>query len=128
MIIWKSYPITPVPKPRQTRSDRWKKRPCVMRYRAFADKCKLLIGVDGLKTGDHVRFWLPMPKSWSAQERADACGEPHEGKPDLDNMLKALMDALVKKDEKISCFGGVVKRWAPTGSGRIDIGRESEGV
>jgi len=36
----KEYKITPVPKPRQTRSDKWKQRPCVMRYRAFADEVR----------------------------------------------------------------------------------------
>lgn len=35
------YPITPVPKPRQVHSDKWMKRPPVLRYRAFCDECRL---------------------------------------------------------------------------------------
>lgn len=35
------YIITPVPKPRQTQADKWKQRPAVMRYRAFADEAPL---------------------------------------------------------------------------------------
>ena len=35
------YPITPVPKPRMTRRDRWAKRPCVLRYWAFKDEVRL---------------------------------------------------------------------------------------
>ena len=37
------YDITPCPKPRQTQSDKWKKRPPVLRYRAFADEVRLKI-------------------------------------------------------------------------------------
>jgi hypothetical protein len=33
--------LKPVPKPRQTRSDKWKQRPCVMAYRTFADELRL---------------------------------------------------------------------------------------
>ena len=36
--------ITPVAKPRQTRSDVWKKRPCVVKYRQFADDLREAIG------------------------------------------------------------------------------------
>lgn len=34
----KIYDITPIGKPRMTRADKWKQRPPVMRYRAFAMK------------------------------------------------------------------------------------------
>ena len=34
------YHITPVPKPRMTQADRWRKRPCVVRYFAFCDECQ----------------------------------------------------------------------------------------
>ena len=37
-MIWLKYDITPVPKPRQTQRDKWKRRDVVMRYRAFADE------------------------------------------------------------------------------------------
>ena len=30
-------PVTPVSKPRMTQRDKWKKRPCVLRYRAYCD-------------------------------------------------------------------------------------------
>ena len=56
--------ITPVPKPRQTRSDKWRTRPPVMRYRAFADEIRLRIGSIDLN-GYAITFGMPMPKSWS---------------------------------------------------------------
>jgi hypothetical protein len=35
------YIITPVGKPRMTRSDKWKQRPPVIRYRMFCDEARL---------------------------------------------------------------------------------------
>ena len=59
-----SYDITPVPAPRMTRSDRWKKRPCVLRYFAFRDEVKAhKISVEPF--GAHVKFYMPMPNRTS---------------------------------------------------------------
>ena len=70
------YNITPVAKPRMTRSDKWKKRPCVMRYWEFCDK------VQGnnirIKSGDRIIFHVPMPKSWSKRKRDEMNGSPHK--------------------------------------------------
>jgi Holliday junction resolvase RusA-like endonuclease len=89
--------ITPVTKPRQTRADKWKQRPCVMRYRAFADAVRQ-VGVEIKVSGEHVEFHLPMPKSWSKKKHAEMLGKPHQQTPDVDNLLKALMDAVHKDD------------------------------
>ncbi len=78
----------PVPKPRQTRSDKWKERPCVMRYRAFADEVRAARAT--VKNGDSITFILPT----NVRKRH---GQPHEMRPDLDNLLKALMDAVLKE-------------------------------
>jgi len=91
------YDITPVPKPRQTQSDKWKKRPCVMRYRAFADECRLK-KVNIHDMGDTVTFWMPMPKSWSKKKKEEMDQTPHQQRPDIDNLTKALLDALFKED------------------------------
>ena len=63
----REYLITPVTKPRQTRSDVWKKRKPVMKYRAFADEVranKVIIPSGGC----HVTFIIPMPKSYSKKK------------------------------------------------------------
>lgn len=93
------YDITPVPKPRQTKSDKYKKRPPVLRYRAFADECKL----KSVKVYERteVDFYMPMPKSWSKKKRAAMDGQPHQSKPDIDNLVKALFDAVCKDDSHI---------------------------
>lgn len=42
-----------------------------------------------------------MPNSWSAKRKAEFNGKPHQQKPDIDNYLKALMDALCATDEYV---------------------------
>ncbi len=106
------YPITPVPKPRQTQSDRWKVRPCVARYRAFADECR----VRGVMIDDSVkvRFGISMPTSWSKRKRESMDGQPHQQRPDIDNLLKALMDAILP-DDAFVWFVWAQKVWANEG-------------
>ena len=108
------YPITPVPKPRQTRADVWKRRPAVMRYRAFADEVRLH-KVKLIEYGESVIFHMPMPKSWSTKKKADHVGRPHRQKPDLDNICKALLDALFDEDSHIWNIT-VTKQWAYEGA------------
>lgn len=110
--------ISPVAKPRQTRSDKWKQRPAVMAYRAFADKLralakrkKLTLPADGMD----IYFYLPMPDSWSAKKKLKMNHTPHQQKPDLDNLVKALFDALCEDDCHIWRLSRVEKRWAKAG-------------
>lgn len=116
----KSYPIAAIGKVRMSQRDKWAKRPVVMRYRAYHDKVRAY-GVD-LQEGDSVTFWLPMPESWSKRKRAECDGHLHRQKPDIDNLLGGLMDAVFEDDKALACIGRIEKRWT-SGSGRIDIER-----
>ena len=114
----KIYDITPIGKPRMTRADKWKQRPPVMRYRAFCDEVRLR-KLTMPESGSHVTFVLPMPPSWSKKKRAEFAGKPHQAKPDCDNMLKALMDAIYENDAHIwDCR--ITKVWGE--KGQIIIG------
>jgi len=42
-----------------------------------------------------------MPKSWSKKKKLEMVGRPHKQKPDLDNLLKALLDAVFDEDCEI---------------------------
>lgn len=115
-------PITPTPKPRMTRRDKWQKRPAVMRYRAFCDELR-----------DHMRpahldnwltFHIPMPASWSQKKRAAMAGRRHQQKPDIDNLVKAVFDALLKDDSGVSEIHAR-KLWASTGA--IETGKWTAG-
>lgn len=107
------YDITPVPKPRMTQRDKWVKRPPVLRYRAFAEECRLR-GVTLPECGYHVTFVLPMPASWSTKKRAAMNGKPHQQKPDKDNLEKALLDAVFQDDCRV-WDGRVTKIWGQAG-------------
>lgn len=92
--------IIPVSKPRQTRSDVWKERPAVMRYRAFADELRLKYRGD-LPEQVTLVFRLPMPQSWSKRKQEVYRLQPHKQKPDIDNLVKAVLDALCEDDSHI---------------------------
>lgn len=110
------YPITPVPKPRMTRRDRWgtNKRPAVERYHRFCDEVREL-GLSLPDAGAHVTFLVPMPKSWSKSKREAMAGTPHQQRPDVDNFEKALLDAIFEDDSRVWDIR-TTKRWAEIGA------------
>lgn len=108
------FRVVPVPKPRQTRSDKWKQRPCVVAYREFADALRSAAAAERFtmpEAGAVVVFRLPMPKSWSEAKRNRMHGQPHRQKPDVDNLLKAFLDALCDDDCAIWNVAAQ-KRWS----------------
>lgn len=108
------YNITPTPAPRQTRSDTWNPRPCVLRYRAFKDEVRSKrVKYD---VGQSITFHMPMPPSWSKKKKIAHNGQPHTCKPDIDNILKSLFDSLYKDDSHIWHMGEVKKIWAFEGA------------
>jgi len=111
------YPITPVPKPRMTQRDKWHKRGCVVRYWDFKDEVRRL-NVKLPAHGAWVTFYLPMPKSWSNKKRDEMYLTPHRQKPDLDNLIKALGDAVYDDDSVI--WDIRASKWWEL-SGAIDI-------
>lgn len=107
----------PVAKPRQTRRDKWAKRPCVLAYRAWAD----LARYTAFNKNEKLRLTRPTVlavRAWfgSATHRSG----PHTMKPDADNVLKAVADALFTNDEMID-RATIEKRWADGSSPRVEI-------
>jgi Holliday junction resolvase RusA-like endonuclease len=110
---WLSFiiPGVPIGKPRQTRRDKWKQRPCVLRYREWADTAREAAGFTQknglcLPLSLVVVAYFPMPASWSKAKQFAHKGQPHTSKPDADNVIKSVMDALFQNDEmiyRISC-------------------------
>jgi len=122
-------PVTPYGKPRMTQRDKWMRRPCVIRYRQFCDAVRASwpAGVPYPAEGAHITFYLPMPKSWSRAKRDAHRGQAHQGKPDVDNLLKAVLDALHTDDAFVSDVR-ITKRWAEAGyiSITLNDGRDDE--
>jgi Holliday junction resolvase RusA-like endonuclease len=73
-----------------------------------------------------------MPASWSKKKRAELQGALHDGKPDADNVLKAVCDALtdcgVWADDKQVALAFVSKRWSVTPRTEIWIRKRASGA
>ena len=123
---FKVYDIEPVPKPRQTRSSKWKKTPREERYYRFKDEIKLS-RVDVPESGYHVLFVRKMPKSWAPGKKNKMRYQPHKQTPDKDNFEKALLDSLFKNDSHI-WDGRVSKVWGDSGKLIIITGIETDWI
>ena len=115
------FQVEPCPAPRMTRRDKWKKRPCVMRYFAFRDEIRLQMRRVGLvppKSDFHITFYVGMPESWSRKKKDEMDGQPHQVRFDLDNAMKAWMDSVFEEDGCVWDFRAT-KRWSS--NPRIEI-------
>ena len=83
-----------------------------MRYRAFADEVRAR-GIE-VNNGDEITFGIPMPESWSKKKKEEMTLTPHKQKPDIDNLLKSILDALFKDDSHIHDIK-IKKVWATKG-------------
>jgi Holliday junction resolvase RusA-like endonuclease len=110
-------PGAPMGKPRMTRSDKWKRRECVLRYRAYADAIRLCVRnqigklprPEQIKKLNWTAYFEP-PVSWNKTKRQEALGQLHRSKPDRDNLDKAVLDSLFDEDSAIAS-GHIEKRW-----------------
>jgi len=111
-------PIDPVPKPRMVASDRYKKRPIVEKYWAFKKWFLLLCnrrGLTDLPASIGITFIMAMPESWSEKKKKNYYGSPHQQRPDLDNLVKAVKDCLCKDDSHIWRYTYMEKKWGREG-------------
>jgi len=107
--------IIPMGAPRQTQRDRWAKRPVILRYHAYRDELNLKLPAFELGMSLDLRFYLPMPPSWSQKKRALMVGTYHDQKPDIDNLAKGFMDAFQVEDKHVAVLH-CEKYWAETGA------------
>lgn len=94
--------VRPMGAVRQNRSDSWKQRPAVLRYRDYRDELRrqakdLTIPAGGLI----LVFSFKPPKSVSKKLYNQMIDSPHVVKPDIDNLVKAFLDALLINDQHI---------------------------
>lgn len=93
-----------------------------MRYRAWADETRLRAGrlpADALMVT--LRFYLPMPEGWKADHQQAYRGQYHDAQPDLDNLIKAVLDALWPEgDQKIASIDAA-KFWIDKGKEKTEI-------
>jgi Holliday junction resolvase RusA-like endonuclease len=87
--------LPPYPSPRMVRSDKWKKRPVVVKYFQWRKDFVLLCKQQGYTLQDTfiVTFVIEMPRSWSKYQKRIMDGKPHKQRPDVDNLGKSCLDA-----------------------------------
>jgi Holliday junction resolvase RusA-like endonuclease len=123
------FDIVPMGAVRMSQSDRWKtnpshsdprkrQRPEVTRYFHFKDVVRDQSKELGYIQGDtlEIVFCVPMPKSWSLKKQKAMNKMPVKTRPDIDNYVKAFLDALLVEDnniwsikaEKRFAFGGSI--------------------
>jgi Holliday junction resolvase RusA-like endonuclease len=97
--------VPPAPKPRMTQSDKWHPTDAAERYWTFKDNLNLAAREAGFELGEAFRvvFLMPVPASWSKRKRAAIHGRRHTQRPDTDNLVKAVKDALLARDEQVWC-------------------------
>lgn len=93
--------VVPMGKPRMTQRDRWKQRPVVLRYHTYCDELRLRLPGYELPPHLYISFYIPMPPSWSKKKRETMNEQPHQQKPDIDNLAKAFMDAFKSDDSHV---------------------------
>jgi Holliday junction resolvase RusA-like endonuclease len=111
--------IEPMGAPRVTRSSRFgntKIAGAIARYDALKARIKNDCALLGYQlTGVlKIRFELSMPASWSGKKKDLHRGRPHQSKPDIDNMVKAVADAFGGDDSHVHTLQAT-KVWADTG-------------
>jgi|TARA_R110000823_G_scaffold149486_1_gene280253 Holliday junction resolvase RusA-like endonuclease len=104
-------------KPRMTQADSWKKRPIVLKYWEYKDDIKNWAVESNFNLGNEIYcvFNIPMPPSWSKKKKEEMLGKNHQQRPDIDNLLKGLMDALLEEDSHIHTVYAN-KVWSDEGS------------
>jgi len=98
-----TYYGKPVAKPRMVRSDKYKKRPVVLNYWAFKDRLNMQARAANFKLCNmyKVTFVMPFPEKLSEVKKKEYDGKPHQVRPDVDNMLKALNDCMLEEDSAV---------------------------
>lgn len=74
-------------------------------------------------SGSALRFYIPIAKRVrSRKQRAAMHFSVHDMKPDVDNLLKAFLDALFPgKDQRVGHFSELGKYWVDSDTGWIEI-------
>lgn len=91
----KSYQITPVPasRARVTKNGTYTPK----RYANFKSDCRK-IGMLVPSFMPILIFQIAMPRSWSQNKKAKMRHRIHQQKPDIDNLIKAVLDACLVDD------------------------------
>ena len=91
--------LIPMGAPRLTRTGKY--GATAQKYHGYCNILRMRAGTfksEGRPFLVQLGFSFEMPKSWSNKKKAAKASTPHTSKPDLDNLCKGIIDALVKDD------------------------------
>ena len=106
----------PLGKPRMTKRDKWAKRKCVTRYWAWCDLARHVAFSD---TEKKETLDSPTRIQVVAYFTHKTRTGPHLFRPDGDNILKGVCDALFVNDEMI--YDKAVKKYWTGGRDRVEV-------
>jgi hypothetical protein len=105
----------------------------IIRYNDYRKKIRELCDAEGfelLPYGWAAYFYYPCPARWRPAKRKRMHGQHKHTKPDVDNLIGAILDSLGKKrgevsnrlkDEKVAQINGQGKFWIDAEEGYIEI-------
>lgn len=113
------FNLTPIGKPRMTQRDKWLNPPRteVLKYRLAKQGMEAYQMMHKFILKDKLSciFVLPMPNSWSNKKRLAMNGQPHQNKPDIDNLVKFVLDTLLPNGDQQVHTLNVSKVWGEEG-------------
>jgi len=119
-------PMDPFPAPRMSRRDRFRPSPSAQRFYGNRDEMRAhlsTLGISELPPAMGFSFHIPVSKSWSNAKKELHIGGMHQMKPDLDNLIKAVLDSITygkgRDDAHLGSILFAQKVWATEGAGRI---------
>lgn len=116
-----TIPGNPIGKPRMVHSDKWAKRPAVLRWIAWKDAARPHVPALPVKPYSlDIVAYFERPASWGKKKRLFASNMPHRQKPDFDNVSKLVSDFLFS-DDSIIWKSAIEKRWDDGGGPRLII-------
>lgn len=68
-----------------------------------------------------ITYYIPVPPSWSVKKKKLYHGTLHQSTPDIDNLVKATFDSLVREDKYVGHIGSICKRWVNFETGWIEF-------
>jgi Holliday junction resolvase RusA-like endonuclease len=118
--------IKPMGAVRMTQRGKWT-NPQAQKYLAYKSEIQRQVRLQApelIKQACEVsiNFWMPIPESWSAKKKIASIGKSVTVKPDIDNLVKGLFDALnglVWTDDNLVVSCNAMKIYSV--SGKIDF-------
>lgn len=100
----------------------YNRKQTIKRYWDYKVSLKALVDLERFEmpiSGSWIRFYLPIPKSWSKKKHKEKNFTLVTGGSDVDNMLKGFLDSILTEDKAIADVR--VSKFYYSGSGFIEV-------